>query len=329
MLTHHHPAHATTLEAIGQTPAVRLHRLVGPEHARVVVKLESFNPTGSYKDRMALAMIEQAEARGALRPGMTVVEYTGGSTGSSLAFVCAVKGYRVKIVCSDAFAQTKLDTIRAFGAELVLVPSDGGRITPDLVPRMIDEARRLAEAEDVYWTNQLYNRDGILGGDAIGRELLEQVDGPIDGVCAAVGTAAMLVGISRALQLAAQHTRVVALEPAASPILTRGWAGAHHVEGTGIGMVPPLLTEDDYDEAWAIDEGEAREFARRLAREEGLLAGPSSAMNVLGALRLARELGPERTVVTVAVDTGLKYVSGDLFGPTPSPEQGSIKRTSD
>lgn len=318
MLTHHDPVLATSIEAIGRTPAVRLHRVVGPDCARVVVKLECLNPTGSYKDRMALVMIEQAEARGALRPGMTVVEYTGGSTGSSLAFVCAVKGYRVKIVCSDAFAQAKLDTIRAFGAELVLVPSVGGRITPDLIPRMIDEARRLAEADDVYWTNQLYNEDGLLGGAAIGGELLEQVDGAIDGVCAAVGTAAMLVGISRALQRAGQHPRVVALEPAASPILTRGWAGAHHVEGTGIGMIPPLLSEDDYDEAWAIDEWEARDFARHLAREEGLLAGPSSAMNVLGALRLARELGPGRTVVTVAVDTGLKYMTGDLFGPSAS-----------
>jgi cysteine synthase A len=313
MLVQRRLVHATTLEAIGQTPAVRLRRLVGPEQARVVVKLESFNPTGSHKDRMALAMIEQAEARGALRPGMTVVEYTGGSTGSSLAFVCAVKGYRVKIVSSDAFAREKLETIRAFGAELVLVPSDGGRLTPDLVPRMMAEARRLAEAEDVYWTNQLYNPDSLLGGAAIGLELLDQVDGPIDAVCAAVGTAATLVGISRALQAAGQQTRVVALEPATSPVLTGGRAGAHRVEGAGIGMVPPLLSEDDYDDAWAIDESEARQVARRLAREEGLFAGVSSALNVVGVIRLARELGPGRTVATVAVDTGLKYLVGDLY----------------
>ncbi len=308
-----HFVYATALGAIGQTPTIRLRRLVGPAHAEVVVKLESFNPTGSYKDRMALAMIEQAEACGALRSGMTVVEYTGGSTGSSLAFVCAVKGYRVKIVSSDAFAREKLDTIRAFGAELVLVPSDGGRITPDLVPRMIAEARRLAEAEDVYWTNQLYNPDSLLGGAAIGRELLEQVDGTIDAICAAVGTGAMLVGISRALQAAGQHTRVIALEPATSPVLTGGQAGAHRVEGAGIGMVPPLLCEDDYDEAWAVDETEARSLARRLAREEGVFAGVSAALNVLGAIRLARDLGPGHTVATVAVDTGLKYLTGDLY----------------
>jgi cysteine synthase A len=320
MVMQHHRVHATTLEAIGHTPLVRLRRLVGPEHARVLVKLESFNPTGSYKDRMALAMIEQAEARGQLRPGMTVLEYTGGSTGSSLAFVCAVKGYRVKIVSSDAFAREKLDTIRAFGADLVLVASEGGRITPDLVPRMIAEARRLAEAEDVYWTNQLYNADSLLGGAEIGRELLDQVDGSIDAVCAAVGTGAMLMGISRAFQAAGQQTRVVALEPAASPILTQGLAGAHRVEGTGIGMVPPLLCEDDYDDAWAVDEGEARKVARRLAREEGLFVGVSSALNVVGSIRLACELGPGCTVVTVAVDTGLKYLAGTLFAATTEAE---------
>jgi len=313
MLTGARRAYRSTLEAIGHTPVVELRHLVGPNDAQVVVKLESFNPTGSYKDRMALAMIEQAEARGALRPGMTVVEYTGGSTGTSLAFVCAVKGYRLRIVSSDAFAREKLAMITAFGAELTLVPSVDGRITPDLVPRMIEEARRIAQAADTYWTNQLYNTDGVQGGIGIGTELLEQVDTRIDALCAAVGTAAMLVGISKAFQSANQRTRMVALEPASSPILTRGEAGAHHVEGTGIGMVPPLLSEDDYDEARAVDETEARAIARRLAREEGVFVGTSSALNVLGALQLARELGPGKTVATVAVDSGLKYLSGDLF----------------
>jgi cysteine synthase A len=187
---------------------------------------------------------------------------------------------------------------------------------------MMAEARRLAEAEDVYWTTQLYNPDSLPGGAAIGRELLDQVGGPIDAVCAAVGTAAMLVGISRALQAAGQQTRVIALEPAASPILTGGWAGAHRVEGAGIGMVPPLLSEDDYDDAWAVDESEARQVARRLAREEGLFAGVSSALNVVGVLRLAHELGPGRTVATVAVDTGLKYLVGDLYASSVLTERG-------
>jgi cysteine synthase A len=300
------------LQAIGHTPTVYLQHLVGPDDARVVVKLESFNPTGSYKDRMARAMIGRAEARGTLQPGMTIVEYTGGSTGSSLAFAGAAKGYRVKIVSSDAFAPEKLATIRAFGAELVLVPSRNGNITPDLIPRMIEEARRLAEAEDVYWTNQLYNPDSIFGGREIGDELLEQV-GHVDAVCAAVGTGAMLIGISRALEEAGQETRIVALEPAESPVLTSGRAGAHHVEGTGIGMAPPLLTEDDYDQAWAIEEADGRQLAPRLAREEGVFGGLSSAVNVVAALRLARQLGPGHTVATVVVDSGLKYLSGDLY----------------
>jgi cysteine synthase A len=305
---------ASTLDAIGNTPIVRLRRLVGPDCADVLVKLEFFNPTGSYKDRMALAMIEAAESRGALRPGMTVVEYTGGSTGSSLAFVCAVKGYRCHIVTSDAFAREKLRTIRAFGASLTVIPSEGGRITPDLLPRMIEEARRLAQSDEVYWTDQLNNRDSIAGYEEIGRELVAQTNGSIDAFCAAVGIGGTLVGVGRALREAGRAARIVALEPAESPILSRGVTGAHHVEGTGIGIVPPLLGEGTYDEIRAIAEGDARATARRLAGEEGIFAGTSTGLNVRAAVDLARELGPGHTVATLAVDSGLKYLSGDLFG---------------
>jgi cysteine synthase A len=303
----------STLQAIGNTPIVRLHKVVPANSADVLVKLEYFNPTGSYKDRMALAMIEEAEARGDLRPGMTVVEYTGGSTGSSLAFVCAVKGYPFKVVSSDAFAREKLQTMRVFGAELVIVPSRGGQITPDLIPRMIEEARKLAASGNTYWTNQFSNTDSLKGYEAIGRELLEQVKEPISVFCGGVGTAGMLMGISRAFRRAKSATRIVALEPASSALISTGVAGAHHVEGIGVGMVPPLLDKDFYDEARGIDEAEARQMARRLAREEGIFAGTSSGLNVVGALQLARELGPGHTVVTVAVDTGLKYLAGDLY----------------
>jgi cysteine synthase A len=279
----------------------------------VLVKLEYFNPTGSYKDRMALSMIEGAEARGDLRPGMTVVEYTGGSTGSSLAFVCALKGYAFKAVSSDAFAHEKLRTMRAFGAELIIVPSQGGQITPDLTPRMIEKARELAADEGTYWTDQLHNADIITGHERLGRELLEQVEGPIHTFCGAVGTAGMLMGVARVLRKANGHARIIALEPASSPAISIGKAGDHHVEGIGIGWVPPLLDGALYDEARGIDEGEARQMARRLAREEGIFAGVSSGLNVVGALQLAQELGPGHTVVTVAVDTGLKYLDGDLY----------------
>jgi len=254
-------------------------------------------------------MIEEAEARGVLRPGMTVVEYTGGSTGSSLAFVCAVKGYAFKVVSSDAFAREKLQTMRAFGAELTIVPSQGGKITPDLIPRMIEEARKLAAVEGTYWTNQLYNTDVLKGYEHIGQELLEQVDGPIHAFCGGVGTAGMLMGVARALRQANSQARIVALEPATSAVISTGKAGTHHVEGIGIGFVPPLLDNAYYNEARGIDEEEAR----RLAQEEGIFAGVSSGLNVAGALHVARELGPGHTVVTVAVDTGLKYLAGDLY----------------
>jgi cysteine synthase len=304
---------SSILQTIGNTPVVRLQKVVPPASADVLVKLEYFNPTGSYKDRMALAMIEEAEARGALRPRMTIVEYTGGSTGSSLAFVCAVKGYAFKVVSSDAFAREKLQTMRAFGAELTIVPSQGGKITPDLIPRMIEEARKLAAAEGTYWTNQLHNTDVLKGYEHIGQELLEQVDGPIHAFCGGVGTAGMLMGVARALRQANSQARIVALEPATSAVISIGKAGTHHVEGIGIGFVPPLLDNAYYDEARGIDEEEARQMARRLAQEEGIFAGVSSGLNVAGALHVARELGPGHTVVTVAVDTGLKYLAGDLY----------------
>jgi cysteine synthase A len=304
---------SSILHTIGNTPIVRLQQVVPPTSAEVLVKLEYYNPTGSYKDRMALAMIEGAEARGELQPGMTVVEFTGGSTGSSLAFVCAVKGYRFKAVSSDAFAREKLQTMRAFGAELVIVPSRGGVVTPDLTPRMIEVARKVAAEEGAYWTDQLHNTDIITGHERLGRELLEQIAGPIHAFCGAVGTAGMLMGVARALRLATSQARVIALEPATSAVISTGKAGDHHVEGIGIGSVPPLLDPTAYDEARGIDEGEARHMARRLATKEGIFAGVSSGLNVVGALQLARELGSGHTVVTVAVDTGLKYLDGDLY----------------
>jgi cysteine synthase A len=304
----------STLQAIGNTPLVQLRKLVSADCATVLVKLEYFNPTGSYKDRMALAMIEEAEARGDLRPGMTVVEYTGGSTGSSLAFVCAVKGYPFRVVSSDAFAREKLQTMRAFGAELTLVPSQGGQITPDLVPRMMEEARNIASSQkETYWTNQMYNADSLKGYAAIGREVLEQVDGPIHAFCGGVGTAGMLMGVSGVLREAQDSVRIIALEPASSAVISTGRAGIHHVEGIGIGFLPPLLQKDAYDEARGIDEAEARQLARQLAKEEGIFGGVSTGLNMLGALQIARELGPGHTVVTVAVDTGLKYLAGDLY----------------
>jgi cysteine synthase A len=303
----------STLEAIGGTPVVRLGRLAPPGGAEVLVKLEYFSPTGSYKDRMALAMIEGAERRGDLLPGMSVVEFTGGSTGSSLAFVCAVKGYPLTLVSSDAFSEEKLRTMRAFGADLIIVPSRGGAITPDLFDRMRDVVTEIVARDGAYWTDQFHNTDSLDGYAGIGHELLAQASAGITAFCGGVGVAGMLVGVSRALEAAGSAARIVALEPASSPFLTTGVGGPHRVEGIGTGMVPPLLTPGTYDEVRAIDESEARAMARRLAQEEGIFAGVSTGLNVVAALRLAEELGPGQTVATVAVDTGLKYLAGDLY----------------
>jgi len=302
----------SVLEAIGSTPVTRLTHLPEPGSADVYVKLEYFNPTGSYKDRMALAMIEGAEARGVLRPGMRVIEYTGGSTGSSLAMVCAVKGYKFVPLCSDAFAREKIQTMEAFGAEVEMVPSDGGKVTPALFDRFKARIATMKAEPDTFWTDQFNNTDALNGYRQIGVELLEQVK-HLDVFCGATGTAGMLVGVSRALKAGGSRARIIALEPSGSPLLTTGRGGPHRVEGTAPGFMPPHLARTDYDEARAIDEDQARVIARRLAKEEGIFAGTSTGLNVCAALQLARELGLGHTVATVAVDTGLKYLAGDLF----------------
>jgi cysteine synthase len=263
---------------------------------------------------MALAMIEEAEKRGDLQPGMTVVEYTGGSTGSSLAFVCTVKGYRFRVVSSDAFAEEKLRTMKVFGAELHIVPSEGGKVTPDLVPRMMQRAREIAASEPSYFTNQLHNGDSLKGYEKIGEELVEQLDTPIHAFCGGVGTAGMVMGVARVLRRSTPAPRIFVLEPASTPVISKGISGTHHIEGVGIGFVPPLLDKNFFDEARGIEEEAARQMAWRLAREEGIFAGTSTGMNVVGAIALARELGAGHTVVTVAVDSGLKYLAGDLYG---------------
>ena len=303
----------SVLEAIGNTPLVRLRRVVPPEAADVVVKLESVNPTGSYKDRMALAMIEGAERRGVLKPGMRVVEFTGGSTGSSLGMVCAAKGYPFVVLSSDAFSQEKLLTMKAFGAELRLIASDGGKVTPALFDRFRTEIAKLAAEPNTFWTDQFHNDDSLVGYMGIGRELLEQAGGRVDAFCGAVGTGGMLRGVAMALRDGGSRARIIALEPASSPALTAGHGGAHRVEGTATGSIPPHMQDRPYDEARAIDEEEARAMVRRLAREEGVFVGTSSGLNIVAALQLARDLGPGKVVATVAVDSGLKYLAGDLF----------------
>ena len=302
------------LEAIGNTPIVKLNKVVPDHAADVWVKLEGGNPTGSYKDRMALAIIEGAEIRGDLKPGMTVVEYTGGSTGSGLAFVCAVKGYKFHVVSSDAFAKEKLDTMRAFGAKLEVIHSQSGKINSNLINQMIDRAKKLATKDDYFFSDQLNNADIIKGFEKMGQEILGQIDGSIDAFTCSVGTAGAFMGVSNILLDSDKDTKIVALEPASAPYYSKNQSdGDHHVEGIGLGFELPLLDKNNYHEARGIDESEAREMAKLLASEEGIFGGTSSGLNVVGAIQLAEEQGKGKTVVTIAVDTGLKYLTGNLF----------------
>ena len=300
------------LGAIGGTSIVRLERLVEPGMAEVWLKLESSNPTGSYKDRMALAMIEGAERDGRLQPGQPVVEYTGGSTGSSLAYVCALKGYPLRIVSSDAYAHEKLRTIEAFGAELEVIPSPEG-VTPELVPRMMERAREIVAESGGFATDQFNNRDMLDGYSALGRELLDQLEGRIDAFCAYIGTAGCFVGVTRALRAELPELLRVAIEPAESSVLSGGAPGTHRIEGGGAGFWPPLLEREDFEEVQTVSTADAFAMARRAASEEGLWSGPSTGANLIVALELARRLGPEARVVTPLVDSGMKYLAGDLY----------------
>ena len=301
------------LHAIGNTSMVRLRKVVPPASADILVKLEWENPTGSMKDRMAQAVIARAEETGRLKPGDTVVEYTGGSTGTSLAWVCAAKGYRIRIVSSDAFSREKLDHMVALGAELTLVPSEGGLTTRKLILDMIEAARRLSQEPHTFWTDQLNNHDSIAGYYALGEEIWRQTKGEIDAFVHCVGTAASSRGVATVLKRYKPSIRIVAVEPAESSVLLGGQAGPHKIEGVGIGYVPPLWEPALVDEILSVRTEDAKEMARRLAREEALFAGTSSGANVVAAIVVAERLGPKARVVTLMADSGLKYLSTDVY----------------
>lgn len=302
------------LQAIGNTSLVQLRKVVAEGCARIFVKLEWENPTGSMKDRAAQAIIAGAEADGRLNPGNTVVEYTGGSTGISLALVCVAKGYPLHIVTSDAFSAEKRRQMAAFGAELTLVPSEGGLTTKKLIQDMIARAREISQQPNTHWTNQLENVDSIGGYHALGEEIWAQTEGKVDAFVHSIGTAASLRGVATVLSRHNEKIRIVGIEPAESAVLSGGQPGPHKIEGVGIGYAPPLWEPGIADELMAVSTADAKAMARRLAREEGLFGGTSSGANVAAALRLAERLGPEATVVTLMVDSGLKYMSTDVFG---------------
>lgn len=303
----------SVLEGIGNTPLVELRRVVPNGAARVFVKLEWANPTGSMKDRMAVAAIEAAEANGRLQPGGTVVEYTAGTTGISLAFVCAAKGYAIEIVFSDAFSDEKRRTMQAFGARITDVKSDGGRINEALIREMIRTADEISARSGHWYCNQLRNHDAIAGYLPMGEEIWAQTEGRVDAFVHSVSTAHSIHGVTRALWAHDKKVRIVAVEPAESAVLSGGPSGSHKIEGIGIGFIPPLWQPEMVNEIERVSTDDAKAMARRLAREEGIFAGISSGANVVAALRVAERLGAGTTVVTLAVDSGLRYLSTDVF----------------
>ena len=307
-------SHTTNvLQAIGNTSMVQLRNVVPPGCAKIFAKLEWENPTGSMKDRTAQAMIARAEEDGRLKPGDTIVEYTGGSTGISLALICVVKGYRLHIVSSEAFSQEKLKHMSAFGAELTLIPSEGGLTTKKLILDMIEAAEEISRRPHTYWTDQLNNIDSVSGYFALAEEIWSQTGGEVDAFVQCVGTAASSRGVATVLKRYDPKLKIVVVEPGESAVLSGGQAGAHTIEGVGIGSTPPLWDPSLVDEIISVRTDDGKAMARRLAREEGLFAGTSSGANVVAAIQVAQRLGPDATVATLMVDSGLKYLSTDVY----------------
>ncbi len=304
---------ATVLDAIGNTPIVELRKVVPRGSAKVLAKLEFANPTGSMKDRVAKAMVEAAEADRRLKSGGTVVEYTAGTTGISLALVCAAKGYNLKIIFSDAFSDEKRFTMQAFGAQITDVKSDNKKITEKLIKEMVETARQVSQQPGHWYCDQLSNHDGTAGYHPLGEEIWEQTGGKVDAFVQAVSTCHSIHGTTEALWKHNQGVHIVAVEPAESAVLSGHPTGSHKIEGIGIGYIPPLWNPKLVNEIITVTTEEAKAMTRRLAREEALFVGTSSGANVVASLKVAERLGPGATVVTIMVDSGLRYLSTDLF----------------
>ena len=297
------------LQRIGNTSLLPLRNIVPRNGARILLKLENENPTGSMKDRMALAMVEAAEAHGRLSAGGSVVEYTAGSTGVSLSLVCAVKRYPLYIVSSDAFAQEKLTHMKILGATLQILHSETGGMTEKLTHEMIEAARVIAAKPGSFWADQMNNKDALAAYHKMAEEIWTQAGETVDAFVQGVGTGGSIRGNAERLRQHNKNIRVVAVEPAESPVLSGGKSGSHKIDGIGAGYVVPLWQDDIADHIEQVSTEDATAMALRLAREEGLFAGTSTGANVTAALRLAAQLKPNATVVTVMVDTGMKYLS--------------------
>ncbi|MBL09530.1 MAG: cysteine synthase [Acidiferrobacteraceae bacterium] len=301
------------LALIGNTPLIKLQKVVPENGVEIWLKFEAINPTGSYKDRMALSVLKSAMDRGDLHPGDTVVEYTGGSTGSSLAFVSAVLGLKFVAVFSDAFSNSKQQTMEAFGAHIVIEESWGKGITPELLERMKKRAMHLCNDSNAYYANQFGSPDVMLGYQPMGREIAELLGRNIDTFCAAVGTAGALMGVWQGLAETCSKINVIAFEPTQSPLLTTGKGGAHRVEGIGVGFYPPFLDSTVLTDIRTVDQEEGFAMCQRLAKEEGIFCGGSTGLNVVGAIALSKDMEPGQKIVTLACDSGLKYLGGHIY----------------
>jgi cysteine synthase A len=309
-----HQRMQSILDAIGNTPLVRLRRCAPQNGAELWLKLELRNPSGSMKDRMALAMIEGAERDGLISPGDTVVEYTGGSTGPALALVCRAKEYRALIVIADCFTEERIQLMRALGADIDLIPSVEGppKVTPQDIDNMVARAAELAARPGHYATDQ-FNNPYIIPHhrDHLGREIWEQTQAQVTAFCQGMGTASSLMGVSEALK--PHGVFIQAHEPASSAAISGGTPGPFLIQGW-TGTVMPHWDPSRVDHVEPIEDGEAVEMTSRLARDEGIFAGISTGANVVGAHRLADRLGPDAVIVTLAVDTGFKYLSVSPYG---------------
>jgi cysteine synthase A len=303
----------SVLGGIGNTPLIQLRHIVPRGAARVVAKLEWANPTGSMKDRMANAAVTRAEFDGRLAPGGTVVEYTAGTTGISLALVCAAKRYHLEIVFSDAFSEEKRRAMQAFGAHVTDVPSDNKKITEALIKGMINAAAEISRRPGHWYCDQLNNHDAIEGYLPLGEEIWQQTDGRIDAFVHSVSTAHSIHGVTEALWSHRREIRIVAVEPEESAVLSGKPSGSHKIEGIGIGFIPPLWRPELVNEIQTVSTSDAKQMTRRLAREEGIFAGTSSGANVVAAIRVAQRLGQDATVATIIVDSGMRYLSTDIF----------------
>ena len=302
------------MPAIGNTPLIKLERLIEPGCADIYVKYEGANPTGSMKDRMALSMIEGAEKRGELKPGGTVMDYTGGSTGSSLAMVCATKGYKAYFVSSDAFAKEKLQTMQAFGAELEIFPSGDGKITAALIDSMVARAKELSKQPGIFWTDQFNNADNRSAYHGMATEIMGVLGKDIDEFIMGVGTGGCFSGNAEWLKTEIPTIRCIAIEPYYVRALSGGdMSGKHKLEGIGAGFVPSICRLELADEIIAVKDEDAIETTRKLARTEGIFSGTTSGANVWAAIQRARVIGAGKKIVTVVADSGLKYLNGDLY----------------